>query len=208
MKKVAYTVALIGMMAFLILLVMFEKMQAVDVRAAEILYENPVLQFFHSYGTYVIIAALVATIVCLLVKKNYRFLVIVLLTIGGTIAINQLAKNLIGRTRPETAGDLTNYSFPSGHTMISLAIVTLFAYVMPLYVKTRGAKIAIWVVAIILAVVIGLSRVAVGHHYLTDVLAGWALASSWVVLVIYWFEKKYGLKKKHAFSHINPYPYA
>ncbi|MER2126828.1 phosphatase PAP2 family protein [Solibacillus sp. FSL H8-0523] len=208
MKKVAYTVALIGMMAFLILLVMFEKMQAVDVRAAEILYENPVLQFFHSYGTYVIIAALVATIVCLLVKKNYRFLVIVLLTIGGTIAINQLAKNLIGRTRPETAGDLTNYSFPSGHTMISLAIVMLFAYVMPLYVKTRGAKIAIWVVAIILAVVIGLSRVAVGHHYLTDVLAGWALASSWVVLVIYWFEKKYGLKKKHAFSHINPYPYA
>ena len=142
------------------------------------------------------------------VKKNYRFLVIVLLTIGGTIAINQLAKNLIGRTRPETAGDLTNYSFPSGHTMISLAIVMLFAYVMPLYVKTRGAKIAIWVVAIILAVVIGLSRVAVGHHYLTDVLAGWALASSWVVLVIYWFEKKYGLKKKHAFSHINPYPYA
>lgn len=208
MKKVAYTIALIGMMAFLILLVMFEKMQAVDVRAAEILYENPVLQFFHSYGTYVIIAALVATIVCLLVKKNYRFLVIVLLTIGGTIAINQLAKNLIGRTRPETAGDLTNYSFPSGHTMISLAIVMLFAYVMPLYVKTRGAKIAIWVVAIILAVVIGLSRVAVGHHYLTDVLAGWALASSWVVLVIYWFEKKYGLKKKHAFSHINPYPYA
>lgn len=208
MKKVAYTVALIGMIAFLILLVMFEKMQAVDVRAAEILYENPVLQFFHSYGTYVIIAALVATIVCLLVKKNYRFLVIVLLTIGGTIAINQLAKNLIGRTRPGTAGDLTNYSFPSGHTMISLAIVMLFAYVMPLYVKTMGAKIAIWVVAIILAVVIGLSRVAVGHHYLTDVLAGWALASSWVVLVIYWYEKKYGLKKKHAFSHINPYPYA
>lgn len=208
MKKVAYTVALIGMMAFLILLVMFEKMQAVDVRAAEILYENPVLQFFYSYGTYVIIAALVTTIVCLLVKKNYRFLVIVLLTIGGTIAINQLAKNLIGRMRPETAGDLTNYSFPSGHTMISLAIVMLFAYVMPLYVKTMGAKIAIWVVAIILAVVIGLSRVAVGHHYLTDVLAGWALASSWVVLVIYWFEKKYGLKKKHAFSHINPYPYA
>ena len=208
MKNIAYTVALIGMLVFLVLLVRFEKMQAIDARAAEMLYEHPVLQFFHSYGTYVIIAALVATIVLLLMKKNFKLLGIVLLTLAGTISINQLAKNLIGRARPETAGDLTNYSFPSGHTMTSLAVVLLFAYVVTLYVKPTGTKIAIWAVSIILAGAMGLSRVAAGHHYLTDILAGWALASAWVILMIYWYDKRHQLKKGVRFGHVNPYPYA
>lgn len=208
MKKVTYYVAPLGLIVFIVLLLTFEKLQAFDARAADILYDNSILTFFHNYGTIVLVAALVATLVLLILKKNYKLLGVALLALVGAFAINQIAKNLIGRTRPETAGDLTSYGFPSGHTMFSLAIVLLCAYVMALYVKSEGAKISIWLVAVIFAVVMGLSRVAVGHHYLTDVLAGWALAYSWVVLVIYWYEKKYGLKKKHAFSHINPYPYA
>lgn len=208
MKKIAYYLAPIGLAGFIVLLFTFEKLHAFDTRAAEILFDNTLLTFFHQYGTIVIVAALVVTLVLLIVKKNYKLLGISLLTLVGVIAINQVAKNLIGRSRPETAGDLTNYSFPSGHTMFSLAIVLLFAYVMALYMKSAGAKTAIWVVAILLAMFMGLSRVAAGHHYITDVLAGWTLAYPWIVLMIYWYDTKYGLKNKSTFSHVNPYPYA
>ncbi len=105
---------------------------------------------------------------------------------GGAIGLYMLAKQLVDRTRPPAHLWLTNVgrtpSFPSGHATQSLA--TLGALTLVATARLPGARVPAAAGAAILTLAIGCSRVYLGVHWATDVVAGWLLAASWLVIVL------------------------
>lgn len=121
----------------------------------------------------------------LFVERKRAAALLVLLSVGGGAIVSTLLKNAFARPRPELVGhlvDVHTLSFPSGHAMLSavtfLTIGALLARVQP-RVRTRLYLIG---VAVFLTLMVGVSRVYLGVHYPTDVLAGWSAGAGWAVL--------------------------
>ncbi|SCE84448.1 phosphatase PAP2 family protein [Micromonospora chokoriensis] len=95
---------------------------------------------------------------------------------GGLVG--PLLKLLVGRDRPELLDPVARaagYSFPSGHALnATLAAGVLLLVLLP-YAGRGAARVTLWVAAVLLTVVTGLSRVALGVHFTSDVLGGWLL---------------------------------
>lgn len=131
----------------------------------------------------------VAIMVGLALKRRSWTPVILMLAAGlGSLVITILGKPLFGRTRPELADAIPPYehsaSFPSGHSLNSIVIAGIVAYLVILRLKTARARVVTVAVAVVFALTMGLSRVYLGHHWLTDVLAAWAIGIAWLALVI------------------------
>lgn len=117
-------------------------------------------------------------------RHRYRALVFVVGAVGGTMGINLLAKYHFERLRPnfyqqicfETPTLLTDPSFPSGHTMASLALASALGIVCW---PTRGRWLA-WGVGLLFALGVAWSRLYLAAHYPSDVLAGWLATTAWV----------------------------
>lgn len=115
--------------------------------------------------------------------------VILMLVAGiGSLLMTIAGKELVGRTRPDLADAVPPYeysaSFPSGHSLNSVVIAGIVAYLIILRLTTARARILTGVAAAVFAATMGLSRVYLGHHWLTDVLGAWALGAAWLALVI------------------------
>ncbi|MBE0688112.1 MAG: phosphatase PAP2 family protein [Anaerolineaceae bacterium] len=127
-------------------------------------------------------------------RKNWNNLVFLFSAVGGSALLNLVLKNVFQRTRPVFPLAFlayTGYSFPSGHTMISLAFYGAVAYIALTYIKSRNWKILTVAGALVVSVLIGFSRLYLGVHYLTDVLAGWAAGGLWLAVCVlgdYWFQ--------------------
>ncbi len=78
----------------------------------------------------------------------------------------------------------TSPSFPSGHTLNAVAIAGILAYLLLLRQHRRLTRVLSITVAVVFAVTIGISRVYLGHHWFTDVLAAFFLSGAWLAVVI------------------------
>lgn len=127
-------------------------------------------------------------------SKDHRLFLPLGLAGGLTWSITELIiKPLVGRLRPSSALDAATviggfplgYSFPSGHATFAFALATVLAYIEPKWKKGLY----------ILACLISLSRIYLGHHYPTDVIVGsifgWAIG----ILVVHWY-KEYNRKNE------------
>ncbi|HEX2434970.1 MAG TPA: phosphatase PAP2 family protein [Gaiellaceae bacterium] len=104
--------------------------------------------------------------------------------LGGAGVINALLKLVFQRPRPELAYvHLETYSFPSGHAAVATATFTTLAFVLG---RRSGGRrrIAIAAAAIALIALVGFSRLYLGVHYLSDVLAGWSFGLAWASLCL------------------------
>jgi undecaprenyl-diphosphatase len=109
----------------------------------------------------------------------------------GSSVIDGWLKHLIARPRPELVPHLvqvTNASFPSGHAMVSSAVYLTLALMLAEGVEIdgwrgRAARVAVVAFFAVLAVLIGMSRVYLGVHWPSDVLAGWCFGTAWALLV-------------------------
>ncbi|NWL14153.1 phosphatidic acid phosphatase [Paenarthrobacter nitroguajacolicus] len=131
----------------------------------------------------------VGIMIFLATKRRSWTPVILMLAAGlGSLIITLLGKPIFGRTRPDIADAIPPYehsaSFPSGHSLNSLVIAGIVAYLIILRLKTAKARVITVLVALVFAFTMGLSRVYLGHHWLTDVLAAWAIGIAWLALVI------------------------
>lgn len=103
-------------------------------------------------------------------------------SVYGAQALNQLAKAIAQRPRPqlwEALAHETSFGFPSGHAMQTMALA---AALMVLAWRTRRRAAAV-VAGAVGVVVVGFSRLYLGAHYPSDVLAGWCAALAWVALL-------------------------
>ena len=116
--------------------------------------------------------------------RKYRMLVFLLAATATGLALSLLLKRLFHRPRPDLVPHLSyvyTTSFPSGHSLLStvvyLTLGTLVASVVPRW----PLKIYVVALAVVLCVAVGISRVFLGVHYPTDVLAGWAAGLTWAI---------------------------
>ena len=94
-------------------------------------------------------------------------------------------KMLLNRPRPDVVPALshaTEASFPSGHAMLSVVVYLVLGVMLARLVESRRLKIFFLTMALFLTFVIGLSRVYLGVHYPTDILAGWTAGLVWAIV--------------------------
>src|ERR1700722_6151709 len=139
-------------------------------------------------ATLVGVVAVVAVV--LAIGRRWRLLLYLVVTAAGAFVIDPVVKALVGRLRPVVAHPVAHAlgkSFPSGHALHSLtcygAVLLVFLSVM----RGRWRAPAICVTAV-LVVAIGFSRILLGVHFVSDVLAGWALAVAWLGVTATLFE--------------------
>jgi undecaprenyl-diphosphatase len=122
----------------------------------------------------------------ILLARNHRSeAATIAIAAGGAIGLNLLLKKLFARARPqlwERVVDVRFYSFPSGHAMTSMVIYGLLGY----FLGTRFPKQRwlIYSVTVVLIAVIGLSRLYLGVHWPTDVIAGYTAGLVWLITCI------------------------
>ncbi|MFW0773975.1 phosphatase PAP2 family protein [Paenarthrobacter nitroguajacolicus] len=131
----------------------------------------------------------VGIMISLATKRRSWTPVILMLAAGlGSLVITILGKPLFGRARPDLIDAIPPYelsaAFPSGHALNSIVIAGIVAYLIILRLKTTKTRAITVLLAAIFAFTMGLSRVYLGHHWLTDVLAAWAIGIAWLALVI------------------------
>jgi undecaprenyl-diphosphatase len=120
--------------------------------------------------------------------RRHRWGPLVLLTaaIGGAAASYTLIKAAVGRPRPPPAiwiGHFAGAAFPSGHATQSVACYATLAVILGTGRSAR-AKAALWGAAMLIALIVGASRIYLGAHWLTDVLGGYALGALLVAVIV------------------------
>jgi undecaprenyl-diphosphatase len=131
----------------------------------------------------------VAVMLLLAVRRRSWTPVILIVAAGaGSLLMTIAGKELIGRARPDRSDAVPPYehspSFPSGHTLNATVIAGIIAYLLILRQSSVVARASTIAIAVIFVVTIGLSRVFLGHHWFTDVLAAWILGGAWLAVVI------------------------
>jgi membrane protein DedA with SNARE-associated domain/membrane-associated phospholipid phosphatase len=113
--------------------------------------------------------------------RSWQPLIFLVLVLGGSTVLAQAIKLVVARPRPD-AGLVRalGYSFPSGHSTAAAAGWLAVALVLCLVVQRWDARVAVVTVAVIITLLVGVSRVYLGVHEPTDVLGGWALGAMWV----------------------------
>jgi undecaprenyl-diphosphatase len=134
-----------------------------------------------------ILTGLVVLALCLW-WRSWSPAVLVVVAAAGSLLMTVAGKQLVGRARPPRIDAVPPFessaSFPSGHTLNSTVIAAVLAYVVLRRVRHRWARVCVVFGALAWAVAMGLSRVYLGHHWLTDVIAAWVLGLAWVIVVV------------------------
>jgi membrane protein DedA with SNARE-associated domain/membrane-associated phospholipid phosphatase len=131
--------------------------------------------------------------------RRWLFLGSWLAAVAGSAVLNQVLKGVFARPRPHFAHPLlveTSYSFPSGHAMESFVVYGMLAYFAVLALRTWESRVGVVFGAALLVVLIGFSRMYLGVHYLSDVLAGYAAGGVWLSTLITGAETIRRSKKK------------
>jgi len=107
---------------------------------------------------------------------------------AGAVVLENALKFAFQRARPEpffgTAPE--TYSFPSGHALFSACFYGAFAWLLGAAFRNPGVRAAIWTISLALIAAIGLSRLYLGFHYPTDVIAGYLVAEFWITGLLAW----------------------
>jgi membrane-associated phospholipid phosphatase len=137
------------------------------------------------FGGVIGVTVLTVGLATLLWGRGKRRMAALLVTgVGGTSVLNLVLKAVFQRDRPDLWERLVtenSYSFPSGHAMASSALA-LSIIVICWPTRWRWAGIAI---GLIYMIVIGLTRLYLGVHYPSDVLAGWIVSAAWIATMVY-----------------------
>lgn len=145
----------------------------------------PIAKFITNFGG-VIGLIIIGIIVCsILVAKKHKlmgFLVLLNLALSG--ALNQVLKRIVQRPRPTEYRliEESGYSFPSGHSMVSAAFYGFFIYLIFKNVKNKYIKWISISALSVLIILIGVSRIYLGVHYTSDVMAGFVISISYLVI--------------------------
>ena len=140
---------------------------------------------FTSLGSVTVLIVFVALVcgLCLSLKHWREALFLLVAGVGG-LALTNVFKDIFQRERPPLALHATaaiGTSFPSGHATLSATVFLTFGVLIAHFSKRKRVRAYALAVAVILSLGVGLTRVYLGVHWPTDVLAGWCLGSAWAL---------------------------
>ena len=161
-------------------------------------------------STLVLVIILTAVLGYLFLAGKRGALVLILGSVLGGQALSTLLKISFERPRPDlvaNAPQVFTASFPSGHAMLSaITYLTLGALLMRLETR-RGLKAYFLAFSLFLTVIVGVSRVYLGVHWPTDVLAGWCVGAAWAVLcwtAALWFQRRGKVERLDSLASSSP----
>ncbi|MBF0665770.1 MAG: phosphatase PAP2 family protein [Brevundimonas sp.] len=126
----------------------------------------------------------VAVIGFLLLQRKRLSALLLVLGLAGGVALSEGLKALFGRERPPEAlqaVETMNASFPSGHSLLSAVFYLSIGVMLSRAFHQRGLKAYVIGVAVLLTLIVGLTRVYLAAHWATDVLAGWSVGAAWAM---------------------------
>jgi undecaprenyl-diphosphatase len=140
---------------------------------------------FTSLGSHAVLA-LICVLACgyLLLQRKLLSTGMLVVSFGGGAALNSLLKLGFNRPRPDLVAHLVETytaSFPSGHAMLSAVCYLTLGTLLAGVARRRRDKVYILGTAVALMVLVGFSRIYLGVHWPTDVLAGWCLGAAWAM---------------------------
>lgn len=147
-------------------------------------------QFVTNMGGAIGLTIITVVIVVIMTVRWRSRTPLLLLSIGtaGSLLMTAVGKELVGRARPPMADAVPPYetspAFPSGHALNNTVVACLVAYLLLLHLTSLIWRIVSVALAVVWFVTIGLTRVFLGYHWLTDVMAGWLLGLAWTAIVI------------------------
>ncbi len=156
---------------------------------------TPIAIVITNLGGVIVICTL--TIILFLLIKNKKISFCILLNLIIATVLNLLLKNIIQRPRPDEFRLIleTGYSFPSGHSMISMAFYGFLIYLSIKYLKNKKLKVILTTFLSILIILIGISRIYLGVHYTSDVIAGFMISVCYLIIYTT-FAKKYIIERE------------
>ena len=190
-KKIGIAILLLVLFVIITILVITGNTSGFDKTIYDFIYSfhnNYLDSFFKAFthiGDTVPVIIIVFIIILLLKNKNdiKTFAGCLLITLGS----NQLIKHIIMRHRPPEEIRLIKqggYSFPSGHSMMSLCLYGFLIYLVVTRIKNTKLKVFLTILLSLLILMIGISRIYVGVHYPSDVVAGFLLSLSILLITI------------------------
>jgi undecaprenyl-diphosphatase len=137
-------------------------------------------------GYYWVVLPLLAVVVAVFYRKGWRLsAVLLLVSTAGSIVLTTVLKSVFQRARPElfdSGYQASFYSFPSGHATVAVGFYGMLTLVLA-YRLQGTTRWAVAILGILVVLLIGFSRLYLGVHYPTDVLAGYLAALLWLVCV-------------------------
>ena len=146
------------------------------------------MQAFSVLGSVAVIITLCTLAICAFAYLHrYRMAALLAITMVGVGVLDITLKHAFHRARPVAFFGMSpsSYSFPSGHALGSLCFYGVLAAILTARTRRRAARFGIWIAAIILVAMIGFSRIYLGVHYPSDVIAGFCAAAVWVGMVVF-----------------------
>lgn len=134
------------------------------------------------------VLATVAVVVLAVTSRRWGPIVLGLIAASGSLLMTIAGKDLVGRARPSVIYAVPPFedspAFPSGHALNATVLTTIVVYVILLRTRSTWQRVVTISLGAVFVVAMGLSRVYLGHHWLTDVVAGWMLGLAWALLVV------------------------
>jgi membrane-associated phospholipid phosphatase len=162
------------------------------VRTAVHQHATPTLTWFMMgfsfLGSVAVVTTLCLVAICVfLYSRQARTAALLAVTMAGMAALDVALKLAFHRPRPVAYFGPTpaSYSFPSGHAMGSVCFYGVLAAILAARARGKGAKGSIWTAAMLLIGMIGYSRIYLGVHYPSDVIAGYCAGAVWVGAVVF-----------------------
>jgi undecaprenyl-diphosphatase len=208
---IAFVISLVSLMGFGFMAILVSKHTIVHFDSTVISYvqgfEVPMLtaimKFFTFIGGTVPILVLSILLLFFLYKvfKHRLELILFIAVIAGANILFVSLKLLFHRARPDLHRliEVSNYSFPSGHATNAFALYGVLTFLLWRHIPTRLGRSILIIISVIFILAIGVSRIYLGVHYPSDVIAGYFISAFWLSIAIWFFqrykEKRYNQKK-------------
>ena len=145
---------------------------------------TPIAKFITNFGGAIFVISL--TTILFFVIKDKKIGISIIANLGIVTILNQIIKFIMQRPRPTEFRIIeeTGYSFPSGHSMVSLAFYGYLVYLIYKYINNKHLRRTLIIILSILICVIGVSRIYLGVHYTSDVLGGFLISFAYLIIYI------------------------
>ena len=145
---------------------------------------TPIAKFMTNFGGAIFVISL--TTILFFVIKDKKIGISIIANLGIVTILNQIIKFIMQRPRPTEFRIIeeTGYSFPSGHSMVSLAFYGYLIYLIYKYINNKHLKRTLIIILSVLICIIGVSRIYLGVHYTSDVLGGFLISFAYLIIYI------------------------
>lgn len=209
---IAFIISLVSLLAFSAMALLVKRNTIVSfdsniisyVQGLEAPWLTSIMRFFTFIGDTipVIILTLVSLFLLYKVLNHRAELVLFLAVMLGANILFLTLKMFFQRARPDLhrLAEATNYSFPSGHATMAFALYGVLTFLLWRHINTSFKRTLHIIVSSIVILSIGISRIYLGVHYPSDILAGYFISAFWLTLAIGFFQRYRDIRKRKVSS--------